>query len=146
MAASDLSPSPPPRSSASPSFSIINRDVTMTNVSHLFSKLFFQSLWQVQVPRSDESRDGLSSRSPRLETNGQDGKTNEVDAAAHDVPENIHLGNIPNLNRYLKISCTKNFQRSRIAASWSSSLGNIFVLVRFVLIRCPPRMVWILMN
>ena len=25
--------------------------------------------------------------------------------------------NIRNLNRYLKISCTKNFQRSRIAAS-----------------------------
>ena len=69
-------------------------------------------LWQVQVPGSDESRDGLSARSPRLEADGQDGKTDQVDAAAHDVPENI-----PNLNRYLKISCTKNFQRSRIAAS-----------------------------
>ena len=115
MVASDLSPSPPPRSSASPSFSIINRDVT--NVSHLFSKLFFQSLWQVQVPRSDESRDGLSSRSPRLEADGQDGKTDQMDAAANDVPENIHLGNVPNLNSYLKISCTKNFQRSRTAAS-----------------------------
>ena len=69
-------------------------------------------LWQVKAPSSDESRDGLSAWSPRLEANGQDGKTDEVDTAAHDVPENI-----PNLNRYLKISCTKNFQRSRIAAS-----------------------------
>ena len=74
-------------------------------------------LWQVQVPRLDESGDGLSSRSPRLEADGQDGKTDQVDAATHDVPENIQLENIPNLNRYLKISCTKNFQRSRIAAS-----------------------------
>ena len=74
-------------------------------------------LWQVEVPRSDESRDGLSARSSRLEADGQDGKTDQVDAAAHDVPENIQLENIPNLNRYLKISCTKNFQRSRIAAS-----------------------------
>ena len=74
-------------------------------------------LWQVQVPRSDESGDGLSARSPRLEADGQDGKTDQVDAAAHDVPENIQLENIPKLNRYLKISCTKNFQRSRIAAS-----------------------------
>ena len=74
-------------------------------------------LWQVKAPSSDESRDGLSAWSPRLEANGQDGKTDEVDTAAHDVPENIELENIPNLNRYLKISCTKNFQRSRIAAS-----------------------------
>ena len=74
-------------------------------------------LWQVQAPRSDESGDGLSTRSPRLEANRQDGKTDQVDSAAHDVPENIQLKNIPNLNKYLKISCTKNFQRSRIAAS-----------------------------
>ena len=74
-------------------------------------------LWQVEVPRSDESRDGLSARSSRLEADGQDGKTDQVDAAAHDVPENIQLENIPNLNRYLKISSTKNFQRSRIATS-----------------------------
>ena len=74
-------------------------------------------LWQVEAPRSDESGDSLSARSSRLEADGQDGKTNQVDAAAHDVPENIQLGNIPNLNRYLKISCTKNFQISRIATS-----------------------------
>ena len=83
-------------------------------------KLFYQCLnyyGKFQAPRSDESSDGLSAGSPRLEANRQDGKTDQVDAAAHDVPENIQLKNIPNLNRYLKISCTKNFQRSRIAAS-----------------------------
>ena len=42
------------------SFSIIHWVVT--NVSRLFSKLFFQSLWQLQVARSDESSDGLSAR------------------------------------------------------------------------------------
>ena len=41
---------------------------TLLSMSELLS-------WQVQVPRSDESRDGLSSRSPRLEADGQDGKT-----------------------------------------------------------------------
>ena len=59
-------------------------------------------LWQ--VPRSDESSNGLSARSPRLEADRQDGKTDQVDAATHDVPENNQLENIPNLNRYEKVS------------------------------------------
>ena len=73
-------------------------------------------LWQVKAPSSDESRDGLSARSPRLEADGQDGKTDQVDAAAHDVPENIQLEDIPNMNIYLQIS-TRNFQRSCTTAS-----------------------------
>ena len=48
-------------------------------------------LWQVKAPSSEESRDCLSAWSPRLEANGQHGKSDEVDTAAHDVPENIEL-------------------------------------------------------